>query len=383
MTDSLKTDTLLTLRIESTVPFDRKGIEVSVGETLLTPTFAKGSDVRLVDLPPSPEFPYIKEITLNPSIPIGETVVTANVEGIQKEVSKTVKLAIKRENAPNLFLFCVGIRGYQHKDSLLYSDNDVRNFITRFRNQEGKIFKKITQVDITNTENSAELIKVRLREMAKLVGKNDVMIVLLSGHGSTPNKDGKELWFWGSDFYEGDTNSYVDYERDIRTPLKNAKGYSILLLDACRNEVKPPTRGQEDYVNPNTVQLSRTSANIINGTRTFRALLSTGNGYFSYEAPQYQQGAFTQAVLEAFDNKKVLCEDGKYYCANTILGTSENTDNVLTFRELAKFVRLRVPVIARDIPKDPVKKKLYTQVPVIRDDEVSYEDLEFFWIQKR
>ena len=84
-------------------------------------------------------------------------------------------------------------------------------------------------------------------------------------------------------------------------------------------------------------------------------------------------GAFTQALLEAFKNKVVPCQEAfssKPSSAN-IGELGAQADPFLTFQELANFVKKRVSFISKKLKDEP-------QNPTERDEHPE-EDIPIFW----
>ena len=61
---------------------------------------------------------------------------------------------------------------------------------------------------------------------------------------------------------------------------------------------------------------------------------------YLYEDPEWENGSFTKAIKEAFENKEV---NGK----NGLIAADQNGDGILYMNELYDFLHERVPAIVR------------------------------------
>ena len=104
------------------------------------------------------------------------------------------------------------------------------------------------------------------------------------------------------------------------------------------------------------------------------ALTKCSKEQASFEIDTYKHGAFTQAILEAFRNQTVPCGENEEDCnANTDPNDVEGNNRFLTFQELARFVKKRVPTIVKEIGR--------AQNPTERDEHPE-EDIPIFWFDK-
>lgn len=79
-----------------------------------------------------------------------------------------------------------------------------------------------------------------------------------------------------------------------------------------------------------------------------------GDREFSYEDDHWRNGAFTKAILEAFDNEKVTVDGGKTIQADIYneleVGNRRfGPDGIITIEELRTFINQRVPYLVRSV----------------------------------
>jgi Caspase domain len=308
-------------------------------------------------------------MTFEVSVPIGFSPIQVVVKD-GKNFQQT-QLVVKRVNPPNLYLLAVGVDYSENDlDNLSYTGADAVSLDSIFnKTQKRKLFDKVNSRVLKNAyETTGENIKQELAKMVNNCTKNDVLMVLFSGHGQITDAKGDTIWFLGSDYDKAKRETYLEYNQDIKQVLDGAKGQKILFLDACQKRKKDKSGATDPS------QLSGAIAQLIQATPTFRALLSCSANQSSWETPTYGHGAFTQAILEALGNKTVSCGNG--YCnANATKAGFAKPDRVLTFRELVRFVKKRVPAIIEEMGR----KSTQQQTPTERDNDLP-EDIPIFWL---
>jgi uncharacterized caspase-like protein len=91
----------------------------------------------------------------------------------------------------------------------------------------------------------------------------------------------------------------------------------------------------------------------------------------SYEDDSWQNGAFTEAILEALQNKKIMDRDGNIFQASP-------DDNFLTISELYNYVQRRVAQLVSQYKPDAPT----AQTPFISADELNL-DLPLFEVTQQ
>ena len=171
----------------------------------------------------------------------------------------------------------------------------------------------------------------------------DRVIVFISSHGSNKNDDEEGFWIQCYDHerlhFE---QTSLNFRTDILKVLKKVRCKKYLLIDACHS-------GAITDIEAEKMELD--------------ALVSCSPEQNSYEDPAWENGAFTEAILEAFYNEKVKIGKKR-------IEADSGSDNLLNLIELSDYVKLRVPSLVK-------KAKGDNQVPyLIR--ETSNEALPFF-----
>jgi uncharacterized repeat protein (TIGR01451 family) len=327
-------------------------------------------NVRLTGGEPGGLYKHRYYLKFEPSIPIGKTDIKVIVN--DGNSPKYALFSIQRVNPPTLYVLSVGVDYSSNKNGIValnYTDRDAFSIDSIFKTQQskGKLFEKVKTIAISNDiQTTGKYIKEQLSLLASMCKENDVFVVLLSGHGGIPDDKSKTIRFFGSDYDPSVSSTYLDYVTEIKPILDNCKGQKLLFLDACQKRLD-----KSGTADPQ--QLSEALERVIRATPTFRALLSCSQQEASWESHVYKHGAFTQAILEALRGENVVCGDNDENCnANDPTGV-ESRNRFLTFQELARFVKKRVPMIVKEVsqPQNPTER-----------DEHPEEDIPLFWFDK-
>ena len=298
----------------------------------------------------------------------GENRITIEVttpEGKRRSETLVVRYEPK---LPNLHILAIGP---QHED-LRYTNKDAADFAAAFRNQEGKLFDKVFVRQMTDkqntTRNSIEEAMIDLNykhrdsEAADKISEKDVLLVFISSHGKTSTGKFKLL---PSDYdprYE--STRTVDYQQDILDQLNAINCKKVMLIDACHSGSAYAVAGSRSNTDK---QLSEALTKLIATQPGLSTLTSCHNNELSYEDENWENGAFTEAILEAFNNKSVTDEQG-------LNRPDADGDNVVTLGELYQYLQRRVPQLVKERkPNAPT-----TQVPFMPETQLNKEMPLFF-----
>ncbi|MEM6376573.1 MAG: caspase family protein [Bacteroidota bacterium] len=260
--------------------------------------------------------------------------------------------------------------GPNHPD-LKYTSQDAKDFAKAFQQQEGKLFNQVFVTELTTPEKTTQLEIIKA--MVDLENKfrnqeilpNDVVMVFISSHGIIGTGDRYKIIPSGFDPAYGDRFT-IDYKDDILGPLGNIKCKKMVLIDACHSgaaSAKGPFKDKR-----RSEMIFRLNAQ----SPGLSSITSSQSSEMSYEDSAWNNGAFTEAILEAFDNTPVRAADGTTFQASV-------DDDFLTLGELYRFVRRRVSGLVKTYkPNAPT-----SQTPdLIKGAEALDEDLPLFEITK-
>jgi len=240
---------------------------------------------------------------------------------------------------PNLHVLSIGI---PHKD-LKYTSIDAENFANVFQNQTGmdKVFNKIyvekknTRENTRNLDIRAAMEDLRRRYNTDLIGgkinREDVLILFISSHGKTD--DNNDFKILASDYDAYGDVSNIDYKRDILDILNQIDCKKFVFIDACHSGSAQGAR---------LVNQARFALEEINAAYPgLNVLTSSQVDELSYEDDSWGNGAFTEAILEAFSGK--ISANG--------LNPDPDGDKIIRFGELYDFLQKRVPTMVMEKKK--------------------------------
>ncbi|MBL7780166.1 MAG: caspase family protein [Saprospiraceae bacterium] len=260
---------------------------------------------------------------------------------VEVVVDDVVSDALEVEFAPeraNLYVLSIGPT---HED-LQYTTRDAIDFARAFQGQggEGKLFNEVFVTELTTPEKTDLTgIKQAMYDLAyqwddHQIKQSDMLIVFISSHGKIADNRFKILQTGYNPKYE---RLAVDYKTDILEVLNNINCKKLIFLDACHSGGAKEGFGG---VSKAVVDLAKTQPG-------FSTLTSCGSTEKSYEDKAWSNGAFTEALLDAFSGKS--CTD-----ANGAFSADTDGDHILRLGELYDFLRRRVPDMVKSaIPNAP------------------------------
>jgi len=295
---------------------------------------------------------------------IGVNIIDVELEdeaGNVKTVPLTINYAPER---PNLHILAIGPR---HKD-LKYTGADARDFADAFRNQSDKLFNKVfirtlAEEETTRKDNIKKaLIDLQINYQAnteETITDKDLIIIFISSHAK---QEGRNFLILPSDYDPKYESIYtLNYEQDIIQYLANINCKKLMFIDACNSgSAYAAVSGVKSADNSGLAQ----AINTINSTAPgMSTITSCQKQEKSYEDDAWQNGAFTESILEAFANKPFADKTGRNYRADT------DRDGIITLGELSAFLQKRVPNLVKLQKQDAPT----TQIPKVTNNKLRDE----------
>jgi WD40 repeat protein len=248
-----------------------------------------------------------------------------------------------------LYALVVGVSEYVNPSyKLRYAAKDAADFAAALEGQKGGLYRDVYVRLLRDRDVRREAIADGLHWLERQVGPGDVGIVFLAGHGWTDEK--QTYWFLPAYSTTEDAHKTGVAQEDLRRTLRNISGKAVVFLDTC-HAGQVMARSMDRVINA----LSAAE----NGIVVFAS--SMGNEV-SLERTDWQNGAFTKAILEGLEGQANL------------LGTGEITASLLD-AFVAKRVRELTnegqhPVMTRpgtlpDFPIAIVRTKVASREQVI------------------
>lgn len=259
-----------------------------------------------------------------------------NVESLTRTF--TPRFAPKK---PNLHLLSIGVPSH-----LKYTTKDAVDIRNAFNSQQGLLFGRVysrlltTQEETKASSMKKAIVEIEQGDNSGFILDRDVVVVFISTNGKAYSHYNSFRLADSSPYYEQalyPVETSIDYGMDIVNRLSSLPCKVIIFLDACNS-------GQIRYVDEGRLVKSR-GASVSTGlsrqpnTPGIRTIASCQQDELSYEDDSWENGAFTEALIEAFTNVPVNVAG-----TEQTIKANEN-DDILTLQELYRFISVRVPYL--------------------------------------
>jgi len=204
---------------------------------------------------------------------------------------------------PRLYVLAVGVSDYADKAlKLAYAAKDAQDFAAAFKQQSALYKDVITQV-LPNA--SAEQVLDGLDWLRSQVTAKDVGVLFLAGHGVN-DADG-DYYFLPQDANPDRLRRTAVPYFEVKKTLSSLPGKTLAFIDTCHsgNILGSSTQIRRGVADITAVINDLTAAE--NGVVVFAS--STGR-QFSLENSEWNNGAFTKALVEGFAGKADYTLDG-------------------------------------------------------------------------
>jgi hypothetical protein len=196
---------------------------------------------------------------------------------------------------PKLYALVIGVSEYADANiRLKYAAKDARDFAAALEKLKGGLYRDVTVKLLTDAHASRDEVVDGLDWIRKQATSKDLAMVFLSGHGVN-DADGSYYYLPANVNVEKLMRTGVRFS-DIRETVANIAGKALFFVDTCHaGNVIGGRRGVEDMT-----RMINELASAENGAVVFAA--STGRQY-SLENDDWQNGAFTKALVEGLSGK--------------------------------------------------------------------------------
>jgi WD40 repeat protein len=202
---------------------------------------------------------------------------------------------------PKLYLLAVGESVYDKPEFRLnYAAKDARDFAAAMQAQKGGLYRDVEVKLLTDAPKDD--IEDGLEWLRRQVTSRDVGVIFLAGHGVD---DSNGMYYF--------LPANADLDRlmrtglvfsDLKNTVQSIAGKAVMFVDTCHSGNVMGTRRGVTDIN----QVVNELASVENGAVVFTA--STGR-QFSLEDAQWQNGAFTKALVEGIGGKADYTGKGK------------------------------------------------------------------------
>lgn len=216
----------------------------------------------------------------------------------------------------DLYALVVGVSDYQHPKipQLRVSDKDARD-IAEFLKKQTRLFKNVHITLLTNRQATKQALEKQLFYKLRKAGKDDSIIVFLSGHGADdPNTPGEFFFLTHDADPEFLAATAVHMNRQwFLTKLESKR--IVLIADACHSG---------GFSSTVTKALRRSREKFMSFFKESQGkifITSSRPDQFSIEKPEYGHSLFTHYLLKGMGGR-----------------ADENQDGMVTLNELYEYV---------------------------------------------
>jgi WD40 repeat protein len=196
---------------------------------------------------------------------------------------------------PKLYVLAIGVSKYEDKNlTLQFAAKDAKDFAESLLKEKGGLYRDVVVKVLTDEKATKDEIIDGFDWITKETTSNDVAMVFLAGHGINDS---------GGVYYFLPVNANLERLRRTGLPFTEMKntvtslaGKTILFIDTCHAGNVMGARA----VPPDITGIVNELASAENGAVVFAS--STGKQY-SFEDPNWGNGAFTKAAVEGIEGK--------------------------------------------------------------------------------
>lgn len=237
---------------------------------------------------------------------------------------------------PKLYAVVVGVREFQHSDGippLTVSDKDARDFAA-FLEENKNLFCEVHISLLVNDQATRAKIVRAIRQELKKAGKDDVIIIYLSGHGIAHPEHANEYYFVTYDTVSDNLFGTALMVND-KNLFKSVRSEKVLLVaDACHSG------GFLQGIDKGLISKSPEKHFSVFGSLPGRVAISSSKpGEQSLESVQFGNSVFTHFLMKGLrgeadrHTKAIRRRDGSITVGELFDYVSENTSNATKGRQ--------------------------------------------------
>lgn len=267
---------------------------------------------------------------------------------------------------PNLHVLAIG----PTYEDLKFPSKDATDFAQALAGQAGVLYGDVT-LNVLNTKALTATTSIR-NSIEKLLNgyvntsstrkitDRDVIVLFVSSHGR--NNKGQFKLVPSDLDPEAERTTTVDYQTDVLAFLDQIPCKKLIFLDACHSGAAKGSKNDPQEKNISTALYELNQS--VNGATV---IASCRPEELSYEDPVWENGAFTEALLEALSDKAITDQRGTF-------SADANRNGLISIQELFSFLERRVPGLV-----SPVKGS--EQHPFLQNKGLD-QNLEIFVVKK-
>ena len=241
---------------------------------------------------------------------------------------------------PTLYILAVGVSKYANPElRLQFAAKDAIDFSQSMLKQHGLLYEKVELKLLTDELANSENIHDGLNWLVRETTQRDVAMLFMAGHGINNNVG--EFFFMPVNADVERLNATCVGYREIKSAIDANAGKLLVFMDACHSGNMMGNTQRAAMLATAIAELTGAD----NGAMVFTS--STGR-QFSLENPEWNNGAFTKALVEGLNGEADL------YGRKTV--TVKSLDLYITNRvkELTDGQQAPTTVIPTSVPDFPI-----------------------------
>ena len=257
--------------------------------------------------------------------------------------------AASPQQRPRLYALVVGVAKYESArvPPLDFPAKDARDFAQALRTQSGQLYRTVDVRLLTDEKATRESIIDGLDWLRREVTANDIAVVFFAGHGV--NDSISQYYFLPSNSDISRLRSTAISNVDIVETLQSLPSKVLAFLDTCHSGNVLGTGKKRALGDINRLVNELTSAE--NGVVVFAS--STGQET-SQESPEWNNGAFTKALVEGLAGRGDFNHDGVISLNELNLWVADRVKELSGGEQHANMIR---PDSIRDFPFSLIGKQ--------------------------
>ena len=243
---------------------------------------------------------------------------------------------------PRLYALVVGVAKYQSArvPTLDFPAKDATDFARALRTQAGQLYRAVDVRLLTDEKATRESIIDGMDWLRREVTANDIAVVFFAGHGV--NDSISQYYFLPNNSDVARLRSTAISNVDIVETLQSLPSKVLAFLDTCHSGNVLGTGKKRALGDINRLVNELTSAE--NGVVVFAS--STGQET-SQESPDWNNGAFTKALVEGLSGRGDFNRDGVISLNELNLWVADRVKELSAGEQHANMIR---PDSIRDFP---------------------------------
>ena len=202
-----------------------------------------------------------------------------------------------QHTGPNLYVLAIGISSYMHgEDGLDYCHLDAGDFVDECKKQEHGFYGQVTTRLLRNEEATRTRVLRSLQWLAKQATQHDMVFIFMAAHGSKDDAGDAYLVCHDTepDFLVGSGVRWTDFPASLHgMPFR-----TVMFVDTCYSGGHGAGHGKgmaRFQVDRDFTQAYKDLSSDVGGMVVFA---SSTAAEVSWEHAKWQNGAFTEALLE-------------------------------------------------------------------------------------